>query len=293
MAKKYEEYLAELGVGNGMPTAAEVGQQIMGREPFKYDVNTDELYKQYMDKYSALGKKAMEDTIGKSTALTGGYANSYAQVAGQQAYNDYMSKASDMIPELYQMAYNRYNTEGDNLRNNYAMLLNAENTAYDRAKADEQWDYQVEQNALDRAFADKQFNESVRQFNASNALDWAKYKEGARLKLKDDDNDNYTPVYKKVADVYADLQKNRGDRTTIIQILAQAEKDGLITDRNVSYDIQEKYMQSEDKFPSNPKDGQTYVANDGYIYKFSTLTNRWKSVGRTTAQGHAVYNSTK
>ena len=101
MAKKYEEYLAELGVGNGMPTAAEVGQQIMGREPFKYDVNTDELYKQYMDKYSALGKKAMEDTIGKSTALTGGYANSYAQVAGQQAYNDYMSKASDMIPELY------------------------------------------------------------------------------------------------------------------------------------------------------------------------------------------------
>lgn len=55
----------------------------------------------------------MEDTVGNASMLTGGYANSYAVTAGQQAYDSYMSKLNDKIPELEQRAYERYRDEED------------------------------------------------------------------------------------------------------------------------------------------------------------------------------------
>ena len=46
----------------------------------------------------------MEDTLGKAAALTGGYASSYAQSAGQQAYNGYLQELAALVPELRQAA---------------------------------------------------------------------------------------------------------------------------------------------------------------------------------------------
>lgn len=104
--------------------------KIMNREKFSYDLNGDALYQQYKDKYTTQGKLAMMDTMGQAATMTGGFGSSYSQAAGQQAYQGYMQQLNDVVPELYQMAYDRYNQEGQDLYNQYALLSQQEAADY-------------------------------------------------------------------------------------------------------------------------------------------------------------------
>ena len=97
---------------------------------FSYDLNGDALYQQYKDKYIQQGKMAMGDAIGQASAMTGGYGNSYAQSVGQQAYQAQLQNLNDIVPELYQMALDKYNMEGQDLYNLYSMLSSEENRSY-------------------------------------------------------------------------------------------------------------------------------------------------------------------
>ena len=106
--------------------------KIMNREKFTYDLNGDALYNQYKDRFVNQGKMAMMDTMGQSAALTGGYGNSYAQAAGQQAYQGYLNGLNDMIPELYNLAYNKFNDDTNALYKQYEMLGQKEEQAYNR-----------------------------------------------------------------------------------------------------------------------------------------------------------------
>ena len=106
--------------------------QIMNRDPFSYNFNDDALYQQYKDIYTQMGLMSMMDTMGQAAAMTGGYGNSYAQTVGQQAYNQQLSELNNIIPELYQMAYDRYTAEGDQLYKQYGMLMDQENLDYNR-----------------------------------------------------------------------------------------------------------------------------------------------------------------
>ena len=92
------------------------------RDPFSYDFNTDAMYQQYKDKYMKQGKMAMQDTMGQAAAMTGGYGSSYASTAGNQAYQASLENLNDIIPQLYEMAYNRYNQEGQDMLNNISLL---------------------------------------------------------------------------------------------------------------------------------------------------------------------------
>lgn len=162
--------------------------QILGRDPFSYDVNADALYQQMVKQYADQGRMAMEDTMGQAQAMTGGYANSYAQQAGQQAYQGYLRQAAEMLPEYYQMARDQYNQEGQELYNRYGLLLGQDDTAYGRYM-DAVNSYYAELDRLqgvydqERAFqyqqgrdtiADQQwqaeFDESVRQFNKRHGI---------------------------------------------------------------------------------------------------------------------------
>ncbi len=96
--------------------------QIVNRDKFSYDVNSDALYQQYKDQYVQQGKMAMQDTMGQAAALTGGYGSSYAQGVGQQAYQGYLQQLNDRVPELYDRALAKYNQEGQDMLNQYAML---------------------------------------------------------------------------------------------------------------------------------------------------------------------------
>ena len=106
--------------------------RIMNREDFSYDVNSDALYQQYKDQYTALGKAAMQDTMGQAAAMTGGYGSSYASAAGNQAYQSYLSQLNEVVPELYGMARDQYNQEGQELYNQYGLLADQESQDYGR-----------------------------------------------------------------------------------------------------------------------------------------------------------------
>lgn len=106
--------------------------RIMNREEFSYDVNSDALYQQYKEQYSALGKMAMQDTMGQAAGLTGGYGSSYASTAGNQAYQSYLSQLNEVVPELYGMARDQYNQEGQEMYNQYGLLVDQENQDYGR-----------------------------------------------------------------------------------------------------------------------------------------------------------------
>lgn len=106
--------------------------QIMNREDFSYDLNGDALYQQYRDRYIAQGQSAMRDATAQAAALTGGYGNSYAATAGNLAYQSYLQQLNDVVPELYQQAYQRYLQEGEDLQNRYAITQAADEADYGR-----------------------------------------------------------------------------------------------------------------------------------------------------------------
>lgn len=112
--------------------ATAIYDKIMNRGEFTFDLNKDKLYQQYRDLYAQMGRGAMEDTMGQAAALTGGYGSTYSQNAGQQAYNAYLQKLNEVVPELYNAAYNRYNQEGQNLMNLYSMARSNADSAYER-----------------------------------------------------------------------------------------------------------------------------------------------------------------
>lgn len=102
------------------------------REPFSYNFNEDAMYQQAKDNYIQQGKMAMMDTMGQAAAMTGGYGNSFAQTAGQQVYNQHLTQLNEIIPELSQMAFDRYSQEGQNLLAMYDLYMNRENQEYGR-----------------------------------------------------------------------------------------------------------------------------------------------------------------
>lgn len=110
----------------------ELYNRIANRKPFSYDIGTDPVYQQYREQYQRQGRLAMQDTMGQAAALTGGYGSTYGEQVGQQAYNAYLQNLNDIVPDLYNAAYNRYRDEGTDLYNQYGLLSNRENQAYSR-----------------------------------------------------------------------------------------------------------------------------------------------------------------
>ncbi len=121
--------------------------KILNRENFSYDLNGDALYQQYKDQYVTMGQQAMMDTMGQASAMTGGYGNSYAQTAGQQIYQGHLQQLNDRVPELYQLALDQYNREGDEMYNQYALLSGKEEQDYGRYR-DAMTDWQTERDYL-------------------------------------------------------------------------------------------------------------------------------------------------
>lgn len=110
----------------------ELYNRIANRKPFSYDIGTDPVYQQYREQYQRQGRLAMQDTMGQAAALTGGYGSTYGEQVGQQAYNAYLQNLNDIVPDLYNAAYNRYRDEGTDLYNQYGLISDRENQAYNR-----------------------------------------------------------------------------------------------------------------------------------------------------------------
>ena len=120
--KAYSDFVGAGYTWANQKTLDDYMAKYQGRDPFSYDFNTDAMYQQYKDKYMKQGKMAMQDTMGQAAAMTGGYGSSYASTAGNQAYQASLENLNDIIPQLYEMAYNRYNQEGQDMLNNISLL---------------------------------------------------------------------------------------------------------------------------------------------------------------------------
>ena len=176
--------------------------QIENRDPFSYDFNSDALYNQYKDLYTQQGQMAMMDTMGQAAAMTGGYGNSYAQSVGQQAYNQQLSQLNSVMPELYQMAYDRYTQEGQDLYNKYNMIMDRENQDYGRY-----------QDNLSNWYQDRDYYTSL--YDTERNFDYGTWESDRNFKYgvySDDRNlkyDNYSTNKNLAYDDYA-LEKNLG-----------------------------------------------------------------------------------
>lgn len=173
--------------------------RIMNREEFSYDLNGDARYQQYKDQYTNQGRMAMMDAIGQAQSMTGGHGNSYAQTVGQQTYQGYLQQLNNVIPELYQLALDQHNREGDALYDQYAMYADRENQDYGRyrdqmsdyyteldrltedarykAETDygQHWDernyqYQLDRDRVSDERWQAEFDEAVRQYNHANGI---------------------------------------------------------------------------------------------------------------------------
>ena len=193
--------------------------RILNREEFSYDVNEDALYKQYAEQYQRGGKMAMQDTMGQAAAMTGGYGSSYASTAGNQAYQAYLAQLNEVVPELYGMALDRYNAEGQEMYNQYGLLSDAEGQDYARymdgynqwlaerdyaaSRYDSERDYDYGKYVDDRNFGyqkhtdeqDRAFNEYLTevnraQFDAQYAEDVRQYNENMAFNKEQADISN-------------------------------------------------------------------------------------------------------
>lgn len=138
--------------------------QYENRGPFAYDVTKDALYNQYKDIYVNQGQLASMDVMGQAAAMTGGYGNSYVQSVGQQAYNQYLSQLNAVVPELHQMAHDRYTQDGQQMLNMYDLYLNRENQEYAK-----------HQDSLDRWYQEVARLQS--DYDSQYAKEYAKYRD--------------------------------------------------------------------------------------------------------------------
>lgn len=107
-------------------------EQMTQREAFSYDPAADAAFQSYLSRYTREGKAAMADTMAQGAHLTGGYGSTYAQSAAQQAYNSYLARLSDVLPELQEAAYARYLDDGAALLDQYKLLRSRDEADYER-----------------------------------------------------------------------------------------------------------------------------------------------------------------
>lgn len=154
--------LAAPAAGHGSQWSSpldDAANKYLNREKFQYDVNEDALYHQYKDLYTMQGQQAMVDTMGQAATLTGGYGNSYAQTAGQQAYQGHIQKLGEVVPELYQLALDKYKMEGDQARDRASFLAQMDDRDYSRWESERNFQYQKDQDAEDKRRYDQEWEE--------------------------------------------------------------------------------------------------------------------------------------
>lgn len=139
--------------------------EILSREDFSYNVETDPLYAQFKTMYNREGDRAMRDTLAEAASSAGGM-NSYAITAAQQANNYYASQLNDKIPELHQLAYEMYLQDKESKVENLGLLSQLDDKQYNRYR-DTMSDYWN-----DKSFAYGTYTDAITQGNWEKTFDY-------------------------------------------------------------------------------------------------------------------------
>ena len=152
-----------------------LAQKYLGMNYTDFTKGTD--YQSLAKRYSDSGRKAMDDTMGQLAARTGGLASSYATVAGQQTYNDYMTRLEDAARALYDSQRAEARDNYDLAQGMYDRQLSQYNTdkgfAYGQYRdnvTDAQWMDNAEYGEYMDAVAGAQWKDSA--ITGQNNIDW-------------------------------------------------------------------------------------------------------------------------
>lgn len=233
---------------------------ILNREKFQFNMNADPLYNQYKEQYINNGKKAMMDTVANATALTGGYSNSYAVTAGNEAYNEQLNKLNSIALELYDRAYEKYKNDGNDLVDKIRLLRDSDNDDYSKYR-DSLSDYYKDGDYLLSKLTSlsesdyKAFLELVNAYESDRDYEYKKYLEALEQqnfydKLKSDEEKfNEEMAFKK----------------------AEAERDQRNADRSYALSASKSSSSSNKKSENNyvkttmlPKSYEHFVNMTGY-----------------------------
>ena len=212
--------------------------KIMNREKFSYDLNGDALYQQYKDQAQTQGLQASMDVMGQAAALTGGYGNSYASTAGNQAYQGYLQQLNDRIPELYQLALDTYNQEGQEMINQYALLAEQEDRDYGRYR-DTVSDWNTERDYLAGRY-DSERSYDYSKYSDERNFDYGVYADDVANQWKQKEFDealrqyNEQMAYQKERDAVADAQWEKSYKASLASSSKTTQQTELT---NQGYDV--------------------------------------------------------
>ena len=275
---------------------------ILNREDFSYDLNGDALYQQYKDNYITQGKMAMMDTMGQAAALTGGYGSSYAQTVGQQAYQGHLQNLNNVIPELYQMALDRYNSEGDRLATNYNLLKTDRDTAYNEYST--QYNTNLNRLTSDRDYYSNDYNNVYNRdygaWNDNRTYDtsqyWNEYNTGyqaeqdaianqlARDQLAEQIRAN------KASESLAWAKYNDSKKQAESDARIASAKDGIVkkTDFEKDAEVVTRGNRGNTGNGGVKYNGKTYSSYDDYVV--AMVGNMASKYGLTTTEINALYD---
>jgi len=178
------------------------------------DTNYQQLYNNYNESYTAAAQRAMRDSMANAQLGTGGYGSTYAQIAGQQAYDNTMQGMNDQNINLMQLAYQMY---GDDVANDYNKL-----SAY---QGQDNIDYSRYRDTYNDWLTDRDYYANRYDTNYNN--DWNEYQYDTNLdyQLAQDNQSNIENAY---AQAYSYVQNG----LAVPQIYAQYLDDTSIAELN-------------------------------------------------------------
>lgn len=132
-------------------------EQLLEREAFDYDRAKDPLYGQYAQLYSQNAHNASADAAAQAAALTGGYGSSYAVSAAQQAYQQQIVALNNIVPTLYELALDTYNSGGDE------MVTRLEQLSAQEQNAQSQYEQQLADHYTQLAQKGEAYNQAYEQ----------------------------------------------------------------------------------------------------------------------------------
>ena len=166
-------------------SAQDLARQLQDRPAFRYEPDADPLYQSAKRELLDSGRRAMEDSLGRASALTGGYNSSYAQSLAQQADGSQLPKLSELLPELYDRAKAGFDAETDALYDALGQSLGLYDREYqqyldqlDRAQNQANWQAQFDRAGAqwdsEQAWQREKWNES--QAQKAGELAWEQQK---------------------------------------------------------------------------------------------------------------------
>ncbi len=105
--------------------------KVKNREEFSYDTEKDPAFNAYRDIYEEMAEKAFRRVLNdNNTSVTG--ASSAVLSEAIEAQHNELRKIAEMVPELYENAYDRYIDEADMDRKNLDAITSLADSFYDR-----------------------------------------------------------------------------------------------------------------------------------------------------------------